>query len=421
MTAGGVIPALTAAVVASLLVAAAAGRPFALGRPPVAFAVFGVATVTLGSASAAATRYFFPAYDVPLARALWLEAMGFAVTALVVAGVRLVPPRAAAIRWAWIPPRLDLVIAILTGLSVVGTILAVRRIGYVPLFRGDVREERYFNVLTEQAGVFYRLSLLGVPAAILGGVRSLAGGRNRASAFAAALSVFCVSLYGPRFYPVVALASLAVVWDLYRARLRIWQIAAAALLGLPTLVFAALHREGIAETNAGALVTLSYFSFGEFRDFAASVPYFDGPERRLHGETIPSVIVPLLPGKAWSIVGVDKASLYARNSADVMSEYMNVTTGIRIGVVGELNMNFGFPGVAIGMAILGVILAGLDRLLASSRLDSPWTPFAALATVLTVFTLVGQLNMYTSSLASFGYPLLVAAIVAGRRVASPAP
>ena len=409
---------LAVGLIAALALAKAAGGPWRLGRPPIAFALFAAATMTLGTASAFATAVFFPHYVVPIDRALWMEALGIATTAAVVFLCARIPRRSTDPVLEWVPRKLDVVVLLMTAVCAIATVVAIRRIGYVPLFQGNVREERYFNVLTEQAGVFYRLSLLGVPAAILASVRLIESGHSLRNLIACATSVFCISLYGPRFFPVLVAGTAVVLWDQYRRPIHALKLLAAAAIAVPILVYAAMYREGIENEGGSALVTLSYFSFGEFRDFAASIPYFDGDNRQLDGATIPSAIVPLAPGKVWALVGVDKTAAYAMNSADVMSEYFDVTTGIRIGVVGELNMNFGVTGVMVGMAILGLVLTGLDRGMRTSTVRNPIAPFFALMTVLTVFTLVGQLNMYTSSLSSFGYPLLMVAVLASQRAAN---
>jgi len=132
----------------------------------------------------------------------------------------------------------------------------------------------------------------------------------------------------------------------------------------------------------------------------------------VRGETLAGAVVPLLPGKVWSLVGVDKASLYDRSSAQLMSELMKVEVGIRIGIIGELYMNYGIAGVLVGMFLFGLLLAAIDARLRSSTVVSSIAPFFALISVLCVFALVGQLNMFGSSISVFGYPLLGAFLLA---------
>ena len=421
LTSGSILVALLFASGSCGALVLAAGRPLRVTRAPIAFGLFAFATVVLGTGSVIATRALFPYYTAPIADALWLEGIGVSAVAAVVWLAAHLPQRHGRMRFEWSAPRLDALILILGVLAIVSTIGVIREIGYVPLFRGDIREERSDGTLLAGAGILLRLSLLSVPVAVLAAVRYLHFGRSSLAVAMFSAGVVCSALYGPRFFPLVAVVTALTLVDQFRRAIRVWQVIVVGAAMVPILIGAAIHRENISEADvslSSPAITVFYFAFGEFRDFASSLSFFDRPDARLRGETLPSVVVPLLPGKLWRLVGVDKDALYARSSADVMSEYMNVPTGIRIGVVGELYMNFGIPGIVIGMVVLAGVVVMLDRRLLSSTLASPLAPFWALMVVLTTFTLIGQLNMYTSSLSGFGYPLLVAALVGARRVPS---
>ncbi|HEX2780953.1 MAG TPA: O-antigen polysaccharide polymerase Wzy, partial [Gemmatimonadaceae bacterium] len=229
-----------------------------------------------------------------------------------------------------------------------------------------------------------------------------------------AIGLLAVSLFGQRFFPIVAIGSLVVWRDLCIRRVRLRHLAIGAALALGLLITLSIHRSG-GTPSLATLETVGYFAFAEFRDFAWSLGYFADPAYRLHGATIPGAIVPVLPGAAWSLVGVDKDALFALNSADVMAALSGAPVGIRVGLIGELYMNFGTLGVAIGMVLFGMLLVWLDRRMLGSDSSDPFAPLLAVTCVLVVFTLVGQLNMFASSINAFGYPIIATGILAARR------
>jgi hypothetical protein len=397
------MPMALAAAYANVL---AAGRPFRISRAPIAMAVFAIAMIVLGTGSYYATQFLFPEYYAPIEDALALTAMGLAASAAGIASVRLLSNgKAQRQRWEWHPVKLDVAVYILLIVCLVGTIAAIHRIGYIPILRGDIREERL--AYADQLGFLYMMSVMGVPTMILAGVRRFAFGPTTGSNVAIVMGAVCSGLYGPRFFPVLGVATLFLVYDQLKRRIPIWKVALVAGIAIPSLIGIAVYREADLPVTA-PFVTLSYLSFGEFRDFAWSLQYYEDPAHRVRGETLAGAVVPLLPGKMWSMVGVDKASLYDRSSAQLMSELMKVDVGIRIGIIGELYMNFGITGVLIGMLFFGFLLALIDARLRSATLTTSMAPFLALVAVLCVFALVGQLNMFGSSISVFGYPLLAA-------------
>jgi len=165
----------------------------------------------------------------------------------------------------------------------------------------------------------------------------------------------------------------------------------------------------------GPVGLLFYGTLGEFRDLGWALDYYGFGDRFLHGGTLGSAVVPLLPTPVWQLVGIDKAAVYAHSSASILAEAMGQTRGQRIGAYGEFFMNFGWIGALVGATLYGALLAYLDdRLTLLSPRDVRGV-FLALATATTVFALIGQLDMFTSTLTGLGYPLLLATLVAARR------
>ena len=61
-------------------------------------------------------------------------------------------------------------------------------------------------------------------------------------------------------------------------------------------------------------------SLGEFRDLGWTLDYYSGAHPLLHGSTLGGLVVPLLPSPIWSVVGVDKAAVFAHSNAAVLAQ-----------------------------------------------------------------------------------------------------
>jgi hypothetical protein len=97
---------------------------------------------------------------------------------------------------------------------------------------------------------------------------------------------------------------------------------------------------------------------------------------------------------------------------------MGQTTAQRVGIYGELFMNFGWVGALIGALLYGVLLGYLDRGLMAVRDGAAvrGVLFAVIAAA-AVYAQVGQWNMFTSAVTSCCYPVLLLALFTARRAA----
>jgi hypothetical protein len=298
--------------------------------------------------------------------------------------------------------------------AAVGTAVAIRRIGYVPIVSGDPTSARVdFPVI---GGVWYRLSMLGGVVALLVAIRIVARHASLGDYAIGVASLAMVGLYGPRFFVAMPVGVAFLLWDKMRAPLRWRRMLIIFTIAVPTLALAGYWRE---QDRSGSLlgpVGLSvYGTLGEFRDLAWSLDYYSLGDRFVDGATVGGAIVPLLPTPIWSAVGIDKAALYAQSSASIMADAMGQTTGQRIGLYGEFFMNFGWPGALFGAVLYGVLLGYLDHRYRLVNANQVRGIFLALAIATAVFAQIGQLNMFTSTLTGYGYPLALVVLFAARR------
>ncbi len=403
-----------------LLVVYGFGPPLHLSRPPVLAAAFAFLMTLLGSGSYWATTQLYPIYRVPIERAAWFVSVcTFAALVVAVATSRLFGAQVNAIRrplsWNW--SRLEAMTYMIFVLAVIGTFVTIRRIGYVPVLTGDPTSARIEYPAI--GGLWYRLSMLGGVAALLVATLAAARRASRLHYAVGAASLLLVGLYGPRFFVALPLGVAILLWDRVRRPGRLARAGLLVAVAAPSLAFLGYLRERDQSVSLLGPVALSiYGTIGEFRDLAWSLDYYGFGDRFLYGRTFGSVVVPLLPSPVWRVVGIDKPAVYADDSATLLAQAMGQPTGQRIGAFGEFFMNYGWIGAMLGAMLYGVLLGYLDDRL--RRIDA--TQVRSILLVLTlaaaVFAQIGQLNMFTSTLTGFGYPILLVALIAARRTPS---
>lgn len=393
------------------------GPPFTITRIPLLAAAFGLGMTVLGTGSYWATTLIFPNYRVDIERAMVFVAVCTLVTMATTAVALRLRERQERVRspslvWDW--ERLRLATYLIFVLAFVGTVVTLRRIGYIPAFAGDPDFVRFdFPAI---GGIWYRLSMLGGVAALL--AAALAAGRQAGVGVYGAgfISLLLVGAYGPRFFVALPVGVALLLWQQTRGSLRVGRIVIVTLIALPVVVLAGYWRQGFpTEGVLGPIGLVLYGTFLEFRDLAWALDYFQLGDRFVHGATLASIIVPLMPTPAWSLLGIDKAALYAQDSANLIANAMGQSVPQRIGAYGEFFMNFGWPGAIGGAGLYGLLLAHLDRGFRYARAHEVRSVFLALAAAVAVFAQIGQLNMFTSTLTGLGYPMLLVAMAASRR------
>jgi len=408
----------------ALLLRYGIGRPFNIGRLPVLSTAFALLMTLFGSGSYWATVQLYPGYRVEIELAALLVAVCTGISLVSAIGVlRLAreggEPRGEGFVWNW--SRLSIVTYLLFLLAAVGTVVAVRRIGYIPILAGDPESLRV--EFPSIGGIWYRFSMLGVVVALLVGIQVCARRAQAALWTTGLASLAMVSLYGPRFFVALPLGATLLLWGQVRSPIRLRLVTVAVLLGVPllSLLYFVRQQDWTPLAALGPVGLILYGTLGEFRDLGWALQHYSDPARLLHGATLGSLIVPLLPRFAWTLLGIDKDAIFARNSATILADEMGRETGQRVGLYGECYMNFGWAGAIGGALLYGLLLGYLDRQFRRVRgAEGVAGVLIALAAAATIFAQIGQLNMFTATVTAFGYPLLLVTLVAARRTRSQA-
>lgn len=395
------------------------GPPFTLSRLPLLSTAFAFVMSVLGCANYWATTHRFPAYRVFIERAALFVAI---CTLLSLLGCMLVQrysrirqsPTVSLFAWDW--GRLRLVTYAMLAVCLVGTYESLQRIGYVPLLRGDPESLRL--TFSETAGIWLRLSTQGgILVALMAGVQICARRENLAVWLAGALGILCASVYGNRFFAALPIGAILLLWDTVRTRIRLPTLGIGFVLGVPALALIGFWRYQEAPLDIlSPLMLVLWGTLMEFRDLGWAMDYYSGGHPLLHGSTLASLFMPLLPGPIWAVLGVDKAALYAHSNAAVLGQEMWQSTPQRIGIYGELFMNFGWIGALIGAAMYGALLGYADRKFQGlQRPDAVRGIILAIVAVAIIYAQIGQWDMDVTAITSTCYPILLLALVVARR------
>ena len=396
------------------------GSPFTFGRVPLLSVVFAFLMTVFGSASYWATTQLFPGYRVFIERA----ALFVAICTLMSLVGCIAVVRGLGSRWhrpdsefVWDWGRVRILTYALLAASLIGTYVSIRRIGYIPVLQGDPGSLRF--EFPEIGGAWYRLSMLGTIVALMAGAQICARRANWLVWIAGALGLVFASAYGNRFFLALPVAAVVLLWDRVRKPITVLTIASGFLVGVPTLALLGFWRQqSTGVTVLGPIALVLYGTLSEFRDLGWTMDYYSGAHALLHGRTLGGLIVPLLPSPVWSLLGVDKGEIFAQSNAAVLAQEMGQITAQRVGIYGELFMNFGWIGALVGACLYGTLVGYVDRrFLAVRRGESVRGIIVAVVAAATVYAQVGQWNMFTSAITAYCYPILLIALVATSRKA----
>lgn len=396
------------------------GPPFSFGRVVFLSTLFAVAMTVIGTGSYWATTQRFPTYRV------FIERAGVLVAACTTfslfgswVGRRLVRDNKGATKhtfvWDW--GRLRVLTYALAFFCVIGTWVSIRKIGYIPVLVGDPDSLRVdFPAI---AGVWLRLSVMGVVVGLLVSVQLCARRASWPLIWIGVVCVACATLFGNRFFAALPLGAAVILWDRIRGRISMRLLVTGVLVIAPAMALLGWWRQqDLSVLVLSPLGLVLYGTLGEFRDLGWTIDYYSGGHPLLHGSTLGGLVVPLAPSFVWSAVGIDKAAVFANSNAAVLAGNMGVVPAERIGIYGELFMNFGWEGALIGAIGYGLLIGYLDRKFAELRdNDAVRGSLVAVAAVATIYAQVGQWNMLTATIVESFYPILAIALLAGRREA----
>lgn len=257
----------------------------------------------------------------------------------------------------------------LLGLGLLGCAILTAATSRVPLFSADIDTVRYAQGSGLGFASLLEYELLLVSGVAASGLVVDKAWRGRWASWLG-VSLILLLLFRVERTPFVV-ATLVVVITAVASRRQITLVTAVGVLfAVVSVVF--------------GLGVVRLASSGELRDIREAVarPLYDiAPEFReqayvyaIYPELKPytakgdmaAILTSVLPGRALSLVGVDKGALYSdvsREYSQTMRQlgyYPHQVKPLRVGIVGEMYADFGRYGMWVAMSVFGVGLTCLE-------------------------------------------------------------
>lgn len=304
--------------------------------------------------------------------------------------------------WNW--AYFHIILLLLAGISFAFTIATIVKIGYIPLIRGNIDMERF--AYAERVGEWtYKLARLWLLVYLFAFIKLLRNikldrgfyiHKNLALIFILISSLFLSGIYGARYHQFIMVVFSIIMINKAIGRIRASYI---ALLFLVCTVLAAfvviLRSRFVRDQRIPVHEKLIHNTFSEFRTFAYSVQEY--PEKDfLHGKGFLGTLAPLFPKQVWRAFNIDKNKLSDFNSAAVMADIFGAFAGVRIGIIGEGFINFGYWGIVLVPLISGILFGLLENIFISLRLFDVKEMIVAFAISIMMYLPPAQSNALTS-------------------------
>lgn len=290
-------------------------------------------------------------------------------------------------------------------LSLFSIIVATAYIGYIPFLQGRGGGERFLNFAS--SSIYIRLWSLSVVAAVFSFTYIIYYKRNFL-VIAVFFSSILISLYYIiRMYPFLIAVTVFIIWfesfQSIKKKLT-YSAIGLSLFFLINMIFVDYRERG---RNINAVRTeerlnfiqknLFYTTFNEYGQLKTAVNTYKGEPQ--YGKTFLSIPVGFIPAPFLSPFGVVKSDIQENNSAIIMAKYLGSknSIGIRIGLMGELFINFKFLG-CVFMVFVGLIVGFIQNKLNSLNIkDFRYGMYLIIFTIL-LYALIGQIDAIGSLL-----------------------
>ncbi len=270
------------------------------------------------------------------------------------------------------------------GISVIASIIAIVKIGYLPMLKSGINEVRgnYDSIAGRYPAKISRLFTITSPLAII-----LFFLKNKKIYLLVLLvSSLGSMMYGQRMYLVWAISFLCLIYFKFnKPKMRqIFMLGCVGICFVVLLILASEFRAGRLDENATLRENISFPLFSEYSYYALVTD-----EIRLSGEFLEEdiflgTLVRILPRQIWALIGIDKEFVMAKYSAvHYFGEQFSDDMGTRITPIGEAYAGYGVIGVLVLMSIVGIVFGTLEKVyLNLNKLDVRLTVICFLLTLL---------------------------------------
>jgi len=263
----------------------------------------------------------------------------------------------------WDRRRIVLFLNLSLVLATLGTMLALFRIGYVPLLRSDIMDVRwdYPKIIGPFALRFSHHWL--VPAILSSMLFFIEKGKKKYLYLC--ITIICAIgtlFYAQRTSLVWIISAFGLMYFKFsRPRLlRLLAVAGIAVLLVYGMMIMAEQRSGVHVDDSASRI--KYHSFAEWFQYSIVVNEARSASEYLGWKIFIGPFLTLVPRQIYTLLGYDKKALILEYSAVFhYGREFELLYGIRVTPIGEAFAAYGFSGVILQMLVLGLAFGALER------------------------------------------------------------
>lgn len=263
----------------------------------------------------------------------------------------------------WDHRRMVLLLSVSLVMATLGTMLALSRIGYVPLLKFDISDVRvdYFKAVGPLASRFSQH--WPVPALLASMLFFL--GKGKKKYIYLCITIICAMgtlLYAQRTGFVWVISAFGLMYFKFsRPRLlRLLAVAGIALVLVYGLLIQVEYRSGFFAADSEN--RLLKHAFPEWSQYSIVVNEARSGSKYLGWKIFVGPFFTLVPRQIYSLLGQDKGALMLEYSAVYYyGREFDEPYGIRVTPIGEAFAAYGVSGVILQMLVLGVVFGALER------------------------------------------------------------
>jgi len=320
------------------------------------------------------------------------------------------------ISWNW--RRFNFMLFLLGGIAFVFSIATILKVGYIPILKGNIGFERYSYFIETGEWTFKmaRLWTLVYLFAFIWLLRNIKIDKTfyiRKNLFliiTLIFSFFIEGIYGDRFRQFIMVFFSVIMFNKAIKKIRISYFCSFFLLGiLFANVVVVARSKNFRELKVSVPEKIILNTFSEFQSFAYAVQEY--PESKfLHGKAFIGTLAPFLPKQVWEVFNLNKRELLHLSSASIMKKIHHASLGIRIGIIGEGFINFGYLGIIIVPLFSGILFGILENIFISLKLFDVKEIILAFAISILMFLPIAQTNALTAIFPLLTYLIIICII-----------
>ena len=303
-------------------------------------------------------------------------------------------------------------IFVLFYFSIFASIYSVIKLGFIPILDASTGNERFFSQIgsTRIIIIFWQW---GVVSSILAVIYYLNIRRDNKLLVVAISSFACMTLFFVRIYP--ALIVVAVGLFILNKVQNKFKLILTTVIAIPLFLSVNAnmmdYRSDFKRSeNVNSNVSVAQTSIVSFSDDYTVLNNFlrDYNKEYYYGSTFLTIPIAFIPSPILQVFGINKIDFLQKNSSARITAkfFQRDVDGLRIGIMGELFLNFGYYG-SILMLLLGVLTRKVQEILSNLNKSDVRIGYCYLFFSILLYTIDAQLDMVGVLVADYTILMLI--------------